>query len=107
VGLWEVDMGPRSTHEPGGGRYDLIARRAQRAIEQARQTVARSDVIAAAMTVNRDSDGLLVRCAWCDRYSLAGEWMPADELPRVWAVGRKLRAEQVTHSICPDCMRTS
>ena len=100
-------MPPRSLPEPENGRHDDLARRAERAIEQARQTVARSEVIAAAMTVKSDSETLLVRCAWCDRYSLAGDWMPADELPPVWGVRRKLQAEQVTHSICPDCMRTS
>jgi hypothetical protein len=100
-------MSPPSPHEADSDQHDDISQRAERAIEQARQTVARSEVIAAAMTVNRDRDGLLVRCAWCDRYSLAGEWMPVEELPRVWGVGRKLQAEQVTHSICPDCMSTS
>ena len=100
-------MDTPSPHGAGPDRHDDIALRAERAIEHARQTVARSEVIAAAMTVEGDGEGLLVRCAWCDRYSLAGEWMPADELPHVWGVGRKLRAEQVTHSICPDCMRTS
>ena len=105
--MWKVGMGARPPDETDRDKHDELARRAERAIEDARETVARSEVIAAAMTVHRDQERLLVRCAWCDRYSLAGEWMPANELPHVWGVDRKLHAEQITHSICPDCTRTA
>lgn len=67
--------------------------------------MAESEVLAAALSLTRDSEELLVRCAWCDRYSLGGEWMPVDQLPKVWGVGQKLRDERVTHSICPECMK--
>jgi hypothetical protein len=33
--------------------------------------------------------------------------MPASELPHVWGVGKKLQADRVTHSICPDCLKAS
>ena len=92
---------------PAGGaqRFEALTERVQQAVEDARRTVAQSKVLAAAMSLERDQEGLLVRCAWCGRYSLAGEWMSADELPKVGGVGRKLRDEQVTHSICPECMK--
>ena len=100
-------MTQRSPPAGGRDRLDALAARAQRAIEDARRTVTESEVLAAAMSLERDSEQLLVRCAWCDRYSLGGEWMPASELPHVWGVGKKLREERVTHSICPDCMETA
>ena len=50
-----------------------------------------------------DPEGLLVRCAWCGRYSLGSEWLEEDDLPSASGAGRKLQEEQVTHSICPDC----
>jgi hypothetical protein len=83
---------------------DLLAR-SRAAIEKARQTVARSEVLAAAMRLHRDRESLLVRCAWCDRYSLGSEWMRADELPHIFGVGQKLQDERITHSICPECMQ--
>jgi len=36
---------------------------------------------------------LVTRCAWCERYLIDDEWVPAD-VP--WP-GR------LTHGICPDC----
>jgi hypothetical protein len=36
---------------------------------------------------------LLTRCAWCDRYLVEGEWLPA---PAVTPI-------RLTHGICPDC----
>jgi hypothetical protein len=96
-------MPSRSPPAGGSDPLDDLAVRAHAAIEAARETVARSEVLAAAMNLQRDDESLLVRCAWCDRYSLGSEWMTASELPHVWGVGRKLHEERVTHSICPDC----
>jgi hypothetical protein len=98
-------MHKRSPAAGGTQRFESLAARAEKALEDARQTAADSEVLAAAMSLELDREGLLVRCAWCGRYSLAGEWMSAEELPKVEGVGRKLRDEQVTHSICPECMK--
>lgn len=95
----------RSSPAGGAQRFAALTERANQAIEEARRTAARNNVLAAAISLTNDQEGLLVRCAWCGRYSLAGEWMSADELPKVGGVGRKLRDEQVTHSICPECMK--
>lgn len=98
-------MESRSAAAEQNHAFDVLVARAHAAIEAARQTVARSEVLAAAMELHRDRESLLVRCAWCDRYSLGAEWMRAEELPPMGGVGQKLHDEQVTHSICPDCMR--
>jgi hypothetical protein len=98
-------MKSRSPAAGGDHAFEALAARARAAIEEARRTVARSEVLAAAMRLHQDSESLLVRCAWCDRYSLGSEWMRADELPHIWGVGRKLQDERITHSICPECMQ--
>jgi hypothetical protein len=100
-------MKHRSAPARDARRFAAVAARARRAIEDARRTVKQSEVLAAAMSLERDSERLLIRYAWCDRYSLGGEWMKASELPHVWGVGKKLRDERVTHSICPECMATA
>jgi hypothetical protein len=85
--------------------YEDLLARSRAAIERAHRTVARSEALAAAMRLHRDRESLLVRCAWCDRYSLGSEWMRVEELPRVGGVGQKLDNQRITHSICPECMR--
>jgi hypothetical protein len=99
-------MPSRSPPAGGSDPLDDLAVRAHAAIEAARRTVARSEVLAAALELD-DDEGLLVRCAWCDRYSLGSEWMRAEELPHVSGVGRKLHDQRITHSICPDCSNVS
>jgi hypothetical protein len=100
-------MQSRSLRAGGRDPLEDLTVRAHAAIEAARRTVARSEVLAAAMELDQDQEGLLVRCAWCDRYSLGSEWMRAEELPHVWGVGRKLQDQRITHSICPDCSNVS
>jgi hypothetical protein len=79
-------MPQRSPAAGGTQRFESLAAQARRASEG-------------------DREGLLVRCAWCDRYSLGDEWMPADELPKGRGVERKLHDERITDSICPDCTK--
>ena len=98
-------MQPRRRTAGGSDGYQAVVTRAQAAIEQARRTVARSVVLKDALQLRRDPEGLLVRCAWCGRYSLGSEWMNEDDLPSMSGAERKLQEEQVTHSICPDCIK--
>jgi hypothetical protein len=65
-------MKHRSAPAGDARRFAAVAARARRAIDDARKTVAQSEVLAAAMAHERDSEQLLIRCAWCDRYSLGG-----------------------------------
>lgn len=96
-------MQPRRRTAEGSDGYQAVETRARAAIENARRTVARSVLLKDALELGRDPEGLLVRCAWCGRYSLGSEWLDEDELPSVAGSDRKLQEEQVTHSICPDC----
>ena len=99
----EEAMQPRRRTAGGSDSYEAVETRARAAVEEARRTVARSVVLKDAMDLNRDPEGLLVRCAWCGRYSLGSEWLDEDDLPSgAW---RPLQEEQVTHSICPDCSK--
>jgi hypothetical protein len=98
-------MQPRRRTAGGTDGYEAVETRAHAAIEEARRAVARSVVLQEALQLQRDPEGLLVRCAWCGRYSLGSEWMEEDDLPSVSGVDRKVKEEQVTHSICPDCIK--
>jgi hypothetical protein len=52
----------------------------------------------------QDPKALVVRCAWCGRYSLGSEWMEEGDLPQIPGLDEKLHSDQITHSICPDCV---
>jgi len=90
---------------PAGGAddFDDVEARARAAVEAARETVAHSHVLSEVIRLERDGEGLLVRCAWCGRYSLGGEWTDEAELPPASIVEQKLDGDRITHSICPDC----
>ncbi len=98
-------MQPRRRTAGGTDGYEAVETRAHAAIEEARRTVARSVVLQDALQLQRDPERLLVRCAWCGRFSLGSEWMEEDELPSVSGADRKVQEEQITHSICPDCIK--
>jgi hypothetical protein len=47
----------------------------------------------------------LVRCAWCDRFEVEGEWLHLHAIGRgQQQIASSLR-DRVTHGICPDCIR--
>lgn len=85
------------------GDFHDVHARARAAVEAARETVAHSHVLAEVIRLEREGDGLLIRCAWCGRYSLGGEWTTEAELPPASIVEEKLDGDRITHSICPDC----
>lgn len=107
--LWDAVGAMSERRRPAGGAsdFDVLQQRARAAVEAAQETVAHSEAIAAVMRLERDAEGLLVRCAWCKRYSLGSEWIEEDELWKQWGLSRKLEAEKITHTICPDCADTS
>lgn len=84
---------------------EALPERVRTAIADARTTVGKSQVLAAAMRQLRDPRALLRRCAWCDRYAIGDVWLEADETPRFFDVERLKRTPGVTDSICPDCTR--
>ncbi len=45
---------------------------------------------------------VIVRCAWCERVKVDGEWADPAEVQAM----RRLPAERLHHShgICPDCL---
>jgi hypothetical protein len=89
----------------GGKRddFDAISDRAREAIDKAEQTVAPSDVLAAALRVESEGEDLLVQCAWCRRYLLGSTWVTEEELPQLGGINAKLNKQRVSHSVCPDC----
>ena len=48
-----------------------------------------------------DSDRLVLRCAWCGRIELDGDFTAAAGMPRREP---PLLRERATHGICPDCL---
>jgi hypothetical protein len=100
-------MSERRRRSGGASDFDAIGARARAAVEAARRTVAESEVIATVLRLQRDEEGLLVRCAWCGRYSLGDEWLVENEVRQRWGLEDKFQADQITHSICPDCLRAS
>jgi hypothetical protein len=43
----------------------------------------------------------LTRCAWCERYALARDWLTQAELDAVASRGETF---PVSHGICPGCL---
>jgi hypothetical protein len=44
---------------------------------------------------------MLRRCAWCGRFDLGEQWVPAEEAPAfVWT----LLDRRATHGICESCL---
>lgn len=77
-----------------------LSRRVERALAEARRLVDRSQVLHAARRFLGDVDLMITRCAWCNRYALAGHWLEPDEAPA--SLPRHL-AHRVTHGICQRC----
>jgi hypothetical protein len=96
-------MSPRPRRGGKGDDFDAISDRAREAVDRAEQTVARSEVLAAAMRVESESEDLLVQCAWCRRYLLGSRWVTEQELPQLVGINAKLDKQRVSHSVCPDC----
>ena len=45
-------------------------------------------------------DSLIIRCAWCDRYEVGGQWLLKADV----AAFLRDDGSTVTHGICPDCV---
>jgi hypothetical protein len=51
------------------------------------------------------TEELLRLCAWCKKVEVAG-WMDVEEAVRRRQLFDQPRLPRITHSICPDCLRT-
>jgi hypothetical protein len=96
-------MPPRPRRGGESDDFDAISDRAREAIDTAEETVASSEVLAAALRVESEGEGLLVQCAWCRRYLLGSTWVTQEELPQLAGINAKLDKQHVSHSVCPDC----
>jgi hypothetical protein len=77
-----------------------LSRRVANALAEARRHVDRSEVLHAARRLLHDTDLMITRCAWCNRYALAGHWLEQGEAP-VFLPPHM--ADKVTHGICERC----
>jgi hypothetical protein len=81
--------------DEGDSRLDLGNRCAD-AITAASTTVADSQVLVESSVARREGT-MTKRCAWCERYLVAGRWLSLPPLLARTRVGS-------THGICPDCV---
>lgn len=87
--------------------YEALVRRAMAARSDSERLNAESRRIAALARALREADagrGLLVRCAWCDRFKLDTEWL---RLTAIGAGQQRITTsarEKASHGICPDCL---
>jgi hypothetical protein len=81
-------------------RHALVA--GMRAAVEATETLVDESTILVETSASMRASALVTRCAWCDRYLLAGRWRLSSEVPGlVETVGR----DRLTHSICDSCVR--
>ncbi len=87
--------------------YEALVRRAMAARNEAESLQAKSRRISALARALREADagrGILVRCAWCDRFKIDNEWLPLTAIGAgQQRIATSLRA-QASHGICPDCL---
>lgn len=86
--------------------YEDLVERALAAQNRARSLHVSSQRISRLAAVLREAHAgheLLVRCAWCGRLQIGGEWLRLEAI----GSGQMRIAEGVvrrsTHGICPDC----
>jgi hypothetical protein len=91
---------PAEPADPRPDRGAELAARVARARAEATTQLRRSRILLAARELATGRP-LLTRCAWCDRYALAGEWLEAGETP---AFVRNRGPDGMTHGICPSCL---
>ena len=78
-------------------RNDALLRRAQEAIDAAREIVADPEVLAQ-VSILRAGMGLIGRCAWCGRYCVGGRWFVVEPKPQ----GLE---DKTSHGICDECVK--
>jgi len=86
--------------------YEDLVTRAIAAQERAQSLTvdaARVSRLSRALREARTGRAMLLRCAWCERLEVGGEWLLLDAI----GTGQTRIAEdlvrQSTHGICPDC----
>jgi hypothetical protein len=86
--------------------FDDLVGRAVAARAQARSLVLESGRANALAQTLREAYGggtMLVRCAWCGRLEVDGEWLNLEALrPSQEMIVRRLR-DDASHGICPVC----
>jgi hypothetical protein len=90
-------------------QYVDLVRRAVEARERAEELVRDADRINTWAKLLRDADAgnvLLLRCAWCDRFDVGGEWLNLEAIgDGERRITSRLR-RNATHGICDDCLAT-
>jgi hypothetical protein len=76
-------------------RNDALLKRAQEAIDAAREIVADPEVLAQ-VSILRAGTGLIGRCAWCGRYRVGDRWLVVEPKPQDLE-------NKTSHGICEDC----
>jgi hypothetical protein len=84
---------------------------AKRALEARRRSgglVAESDLLvdlSDKLRAARAGEVSIVRCAWCERFQVAQEWLDLEAIGRGQQHVRGALLERASHGICPECLR--
>jgi hypothetical protein len=79
------------------------AARAREARSSAHRAQRRAALLRAFVMASLHRSGMIVRCAWCDRILVAGEYVHADDFLS-GAIPKAISERRTTHSICPECL---
>jgi hypothetical protein len=86
--------------------FEDLVRRAVEAGERAGMLHRESARIRDLAQILRDAHAGRVsirRCAWCDRFEVAGEWLHLDAIGSGQVQIRQSLLDRATHGICRDC----
>jgi hypothetical protein len=86
--------------------YEDLVTRALAAQERARSLTAdatRVSRLTRALREARSGRAMLLRCAWCDRLEVGGEWLRLEAIGRGQTRITEELVQRSTHGICPDC----
>lgn len=86
--------------------YEDLVTRALAAQERARSVTvdaARVSRLSRALREARTGKAMLLRCAWCERLEVGGEWLRLDAIGSGQTRIAEDLVRQSTHGICPDC----
>jgi hypothetical protein len=86
--------------------YEDLVTRAIAAREQARTLTvdaARVSRLSRALREARTGKAMLLRCAWCERLEVGGEWLRLEAIGSGQTKITEELVRQSTHGICPDC----
>ena len=84
---------------------DLVTRAlaAQERAESLTVDAVRVSRLSRALREARTGKAMLLRCAWCERLQVGGEWLQLDAIGSGQTRIAEDLVRQSTHGICPDC----